>query len=251
METIEYLGPMRLELAQDGSAFPLGMDSMLLAEFATLRRNDRVYDLGCGIGTLMLLLFAREMSLTAAGIELQAHAAALAKKNLARNGLCDRASVQTGDLRDLPALCPSGQWDLVISNPPYFPPSSGTQAKTASRALARTARFCSVPDLCRTAAHLLHPKGRFAFVLRPERLEDWMLSLHAVGLAPKRLRCVQHTPQSAPSLLLMEAVRCGKPGLSFLPPLYAAEWNARSAKQPKTTTSSEPSAPEAEQEVSE
>ncbi len=231
MEKIEYLGPKRLALAQNGASFPLGMDSMLLAEFATLRRNDRVYDLGCGIGTLMLLLFSRQETLTISGVELQREAVVLAQQNLGRNGLCDRASVQEGDLRTLPQTLAPGQWDLVISNPPYFSPSTGKQAKAEHRAQARTALSCSAPDLCKTAAHLLRPKGRFAFVLRPERLEDWMLSLHASGLTPKRLRCVHHTPQSTPSLILLEAVRCGNMGLSFLPPLFASEWNAQRTKQ--------------------
>lgn len=39
------------------------------------------------------------------------------------------------------------------------------------------------------------------------------------GLEAKRLRMVQHTAQSAPSLLLLECRRGGKPGLSVEPPL--------------------------------
>lgn len=230
---MEYLGPKRLSLLQKGAVFPLGMDSMLLSEFATLRRNDRVYDLGCGIGTLMLLLFSRQEALTISGMEIQREAASLARENLARNGLCERASVAEGDLRAIPETLAPGGHDLVISNPPYFSLSAGKPAGTAARAQARCALSCSASDVCRAAAHLLRPKGRFAFLLRPERLEDWMGALRDCGLAPKRLRCVQHTPQSPPSLLLLEAMRGGNVGLSFLPPLFASDWNARQAKQMK------------------
>ena len=39
------------------------------------------------------------------------------------------------------------------------------------------------------------------------------------GLEPKRLRTVAHTAHAAPSLVLVEARRGGKPGLKLLPPL--------------------------------
>ena len=39
------------------------------------------------------------------------------------------------------------------------------------------------------------------------------------GLEPKRLRLVQHTAQSAPSLLLLECRRGGKTGLTVEAPL--------------------------------
>lgn len=232
METghdVEYLGETGQMQLRCGKAFPLGMDSMLLAEFATVHAGDRVYDLGCGSGALLLLLFLRQPQLTAQGIELQPEDAALAKDNLMRNGLSACASIVEGDLRSLPQTQPPGQWDLVISNPPYFAPDKGRNSSNARRAAARTGTFCAPADICRTAAHLLRPRGRFSLVLRPERLEEWILALHATGLAPKRLRCVHHTPTHPPSMILLESVRQGKTGLSFLAPLFAADWNKQHA----------------------
>ena len=52
-----------------------------------------------------------------------------------------------------------------------------------------------------------------------ERLAALMAAAAAHGLEPKRMRMVQHTAQSAPSLLLLECRRGGKPGLSVEPPL--------------------------------
>ena len=43
--------------------------------------------------------------------------------------------------------------------------------------------------------------------------------LQGCGLEPKRLRLVQNTAQSAPKLLLLEARKGGKPGLSVAAPL--------------------------------
>ena len=85
MTSVEYLGAYRLTQSDD--YFKLGRDSVLLARFATLRKGWSVCDLGCGVGSLLLLLSQREGELDRVGIELNPGAAALARQNLADNGL--------------------------------------------------------------------------------------------------------------------------------------------------------------------
>ena len=95
MRAPERLGPYVYR--QSDACFPLGGDSLALAAFASVRRGDRVCDLGCGAGALPLLLLARESSLDLSGVELDGEAAALARRNLAENGLS--GVIRTGDLR--------------------------------------------------------------------------------------------------------------------------------------------------------
>ena len=96
MTSVEYLGSYRLTQSDD--YFKLGRDSVLLARFATLRKGWSVCDLGCGVGSLLLLLSQREGDLDRVGIELNPGAAALARQNLADNGLA--GAILPGDLRD-------------------------------------------------------------------------------------------------------------------------------------------------------
>ena len=143
MERAERLWPGGPRYIYDEQCFPPSTDSFLLGSFASLRRGERVCDLGAGAGLLGLLLLAREPTLTVTGIERDAHACEMLAHNAAANCL----------------------------------------------------------------------------VYRPERLAALMAAAAAHGLEPKRLRMVQHTAQSAPSLLLLECRRGGKPGLSVEPPL--------------------------------
>ena len=62
--------------------------------------------------------------------------------------------------------------------------------------------------------------GRCSVVYRPDRLVDLLTAMRAHGLEPKRLRMVQHTAAAAPSLVLAEARRGGRPGLTVEAPLY-------------------------------
>ena len=211
--SVEYLG--KYQLTQSDACFKLGRDSVLLAGFCTLRPKWTVCDLGCGVGSLLLLTAQREENLTRVGIELDPTAAELARKNLADNALS--GTILTGDLRDK-SLLRGDQFHLVLSNPPYFRAGSGR-----SGGQARMDDTCSVEDLCRTAGRLTRTGGRFALVYRPERLAELFAALQKARLEPKRVQLLSYHRTKAPYAVLVEAVKEGGPGLDILPTHYQTE----------------------------
>ena len=213
MTSVEYLG--KYQLTQSDACFKLGRDSVLLAGFCTLRPKWTVCDLGCGVGSLLLLTAQREENLTRVGIELDPTAAELARKNLADNALS--GTILTGDLRDK-SLLRGDQFHLVLSNPPYFRAGSGR-----SGGQARMDDTCSVEDLCRTAGRLTRTGGRFALVYRPERLAELVAALQTAKLEPKRMQLLSYHRTKAPYAVLVEAVKEGGPGLEILPTQYQTE----------------------------
>ena len=172
-------------------------------------------DLGCGVGSLLLLLSQREEALDRVGVELDPVAAGLARRNLSDNGL--EGQVLTGDLRDR-ALLKGDRFQLVIANPPYFRAGSGK-----SGGQARMDDTCPVDDLCRAAGRLAKTGGRFALVYRPERLAELFAALRGARLEPKRLQLLSYGPSSPPYAVLVEAVKEGGPGLEILPVHYQTE----------------------------
>jgi len=211
----------------DTDLFAPTTDSFALGYFATPRRGERVCDLGSGTGLLGTLLLAREPSLTLFCVEQNAAANALAEKSFAENNWTERATLRTGDLRDTAALPAAGSMDYAVSNPPYFSVGSGASAAGDARQTAREETNCTLADVCAAAARILRWGGRFALVHRPERLTDLLCTLRAHGLEPKRLRFVVPAAESAPSLVLTEARRGGKSGLTVEPPLIigSPEWD--------------------------
>jgi tRNA1Val (adenine37-N6)-methyltransferase len=107
----------------------------------------------------------------------------------------------------------------VLCNPPYFPVSSGKSSENEKLALAREERSCTLSDVCAAGAYYTKWGGRFALIHRPERLSEVLCAMSASGLEPKRLRFVQNTAESLPSLILAEGRRGGKAGLAIEQPL--------------------------------
>lgn len=225
MERKDRLWPLGPCFYYDTDLFSPTTDSFALGYFASPKRGERVLDLGSGTGLLGILLLAREPSLILECVEQSAAATALAERSLRENGWAERVTLRCGDLRDAACLPAAGSMDYVLSNPPYFPTGSGASADGARRS-AREETDCTLDDVCAAASRSLRWGGRFALVHRPERLTDLLCTLRGHGLEPKRLRFVVSAPERAPSLVLAEARRGGRSGLTIESPLVigSAEW---------------------------
>lgn len=209
-------------LYQAPGVFPMGTDSILLSDFARPGPKARVLDLGTGTGILPILLLYDRPRLTATAVELSQDACRLAEQNFRENGLEQRIRLISGDLRQHRTLIPTGQFDLTLSNPPYFGTGTGPEAGSGLKN-ARGDGTCTLEDLCQAAAWSTRWGGSFCLVFRPDRLCDLIMSLRNAGFEPKRIRPVHHTRTSPVNLILVEARRGGNPGLCWEEDLYLRE----------------------------
>ena len=176
MEKTDWLWPGGVRYVYDEAAFRPGTDTFLLGAFPKLWRGARVCDLGCGCGALGLLLLAKCETLQVTGVEIQEPAARCAAENAAQNGL-SQFSVLHGDLREYRTLLPANGFDIVVSNPPYYPVSGGAAPDKLPLAIARSEVCCTLSDLCACAAWCLRFGGSFFLVHKPERLADLLTAL--------------------------------------------------------------------------
>jgi len=212
------LWPDSPRFVQRAPVFKLGTDAVLLAHFANTSRTRRAVDLGSGTGVVAILLACGTPELTVDCVDILPEAVALTAENAAHNGLAARIRTHHADIRAIQEVLPAGAYDLVVSNPPYFPAGSGFRA-SGGIADAREEALCTLDDICRAAGYLLRWGGRFTLVHRPERLAEIIVAMARHGIEPKRLRMVVPSAARAPSLVLIEGRRGGNPGLEILAPL--------------------------------
>jgi len=217
-ERIDDLVIGQLKVIQNESEFCFSLDAILLSHFATVKPHTIAVDLGTGTGVIAFLLAARGVS-HVTGLEISLSMAAMAKRSVMLNRLEDKVEIIQGDLCKIKELLPAGQYDLVVSNPPYRVVGGGFISPNDRVAMAKHEVTATLQDVVNAAKYLVKTRGRFAMVHLPERMSEILVSMSQAGLEPKRLQLVHSTMDKKPKMLLIEGTRGAKPGLEILPPL--------------------------------
>ena len=207
---------------QDPDYFCFGIDAVLLAHFPEIRDGDRVLDMGCGFGPVPLIMrgcLPEGADVRMTGLEIQDYVAETAERSVRENGLSDEIGIVKGDIREAARIFGAASFSLVTCNPPYMAVKDGLVGENRSRAVARTEVCCTLRDVICQAARLLRPKGRFAMIHRPFRLPEMLSLMRDCRLEPKRLRMIHPRAGAEASMVLIEAVRGGRPYLIAEPPL--------------------------------
>ena len=220
--TLDGIRDIRLYQSKTGYRF--SVDALLLFSFVNLKYANKIVDLGAGSGIVGLLLAKKYPEAEVTLLELQEGLFKLSKKNILLNSLGNRVSAIKCDIRKLPegliagGRCP--RFDLAVSNPPFRKPLSGRLNIDKERAVARHEIEIDLKGLLKAASGLLRARGRFCMVYHPLRLPELMAELKRVKLEPKRLRFVHGNTKAEAKMLLLEAVKDGRPGLKVETPLF-------------------------------
>ncbi len=81
-----------------------------------LLSTPAILDLGTGSGAILCALLREFPKAAALGIDVSPAACALARRNLERLKLTDRAEIREGGWEDFN----EGKWNIIVSNPPYI-----------------------------------------------------------------------------------------------------------------------------------
>jgi tRNA1(Val) A37 N6-methylase TrmN6 len=189
------------------------LDDLATAWVAAAARPEArtVLDLGCGVGSVLLMIAWRLPAARLLGVEAQEVSATLARRNVAMNGLCERAAIVHGDLREVvhEGACPP--CDLVTGTPPYLPAGTALPSPDPQRAAARIELRGGVEEYLLAASRVLSGGGRVVVCADGRSPERVARGAEGAGLAPRRrLDILARAGARAPLLAVWTLERAGE-----------------------------------------
>lgn len=218
-ERIDDLQMKGLKLIQDTTGFCFGIDAVLLANFAKVKKGANVCDLGTGTGIIPILIAGKSEAKNIVGVEIQEEVYEMATRSVKLNDLDDRVKIVNADIKTIDTELEVHGYHVVTSNPPYMH-EGGIKNPNDKKMISRHEVKCTLEDVIRAASRLTMPKGKFFMIHRPIRLVDISTLGRKYNLEPKQIQFVHPRAGKAPNLVLVEFVKDGRPELKILDPLY-------------------------------
>ncbi|GCD08390.1 tRNA1(Val) (adenine(37)-N6)-methyltransferase [Clostridium tagluense] len=219
-ETLDDLNLKGIQVIQKKDDFRFGVDAVLLANFAKVRKNAKVVDLCSGTGIIPFILAGKTYASDLIGVELQEEFVEMANRSIKLNKLEDKMKFICGDLKDIELIKSIPKVDIVTVNPPYKLQNSGLINLNDKNAIARHEICCTLEDVIVATRILLKDSGRVYMVHRPDRLVDILCTMRKHRIEPKRIRMVHPSVNKAPNIVLIEGQRDGGTFLKWETPLY-------------------------------
>ena len=182
----------QFSIQQNRCAMKVGTDSVLLGAWCPLENNPfSVLDIGAGTGILSLMIAQRSNSEQIDALEIDEDAFEQCVENFENSPWGDRLYCFHAGLDEFIDE-PEDEYDLIISNPPFY--TEDYKTENSQRDLARFQDAMPFEDLIEAADLLLSEKGIFAVII-PYKEEERFIDLCAdVELYPVKVTRVKGTP---------------------------------------------------------
>ena len=202
---------------QDNDYFLFSLDSVLLANFVTIKITDKkIIDFCSGNAPIPMLLYFRTKA-RIFGVEIQKYIYDMGLESIKENGLDKQIEFINEDVKKIDKIFESESFDIVTCNPPYFKYQSDSVInENKGKAIARHEIAIKLEDIIKSASFLLKNGGTFAMVHRPERLIEIINLMQKYNIEPKKIRFVYPKEGKSANMVLIEGVKNGKSSLKVL-----------------------------------
>lgn len=176
---------------QDKCAMKIGTDSVLLGAWCTIDNHPySILDIGAGTGVLSLMLAQRSNAEQIDALEIDDDAYEQCQENFENSPWTDRLFCFHAGLDEFMDE-PEEEYDLIISNPPFY--SEDYKTNNEQRDLARFQDALPFEDLVEAADLFLSEKGVFAVIIPFNEEEKFVDLAKEVDLFPFKITRVKGT----------------------------------------------------------
>lgn len=182
----------QFSVAQDRCAMKIGTDGVLLGAWSPIPDNIfSVLDVGAGTGIIALMLAQRTNAEQIDALEIDEEAYEQAVENFENSPWGDRLFCFHAGLDEFIEE-PEDEYDLIISNPPFYTEDYKTESE--QRDLARFADAMPFEDLVEAADLLLSENGIFSVIIPYKEEEKFITLAKDFDLFPIKITRVKGTP---------------------------------------------------------
>ncbi|WP_163409102.1 tRNA1(Val) (adenine(37)-N6)-methyltransferase [Flavobacterium ajazii] len=179
---------------QDKTAMKVGTDGVLLGAWTPIHHNPfSVLDIGVGTGIIALMLAQRTSAEQIDALEIDEDAYEQAVENFENSPWGDRLFCFHAGLDEFIEE-PEDEYDLIVSNPPFY--SEDYKTENDQRDLARFQDAMPFEELIEAAALLLSENGIFSVILPFKEEESFIALAKEAELYPTKITRVKGTPAS-------------------------------------------------------
>ncbi len=189
MSTFQF---KQFTIQQDKTAMKVGTDGVLLGAWVPIDHNPySILDIGAGTGLIALMLAQRSFAEQIDALEIDEEAYEQATDNFENSPWNDRLFCFHAGLDEFVDE-PEDEYDLIVSNPPFYAEDYKTESE--QRDLARFSDAMPFEDLMEAADLLLSENGVFAVIIPFKEEEKFVALASACELYPIKITRVKGTP---------------------------------------------------------
>lgn len=206
---------------QNDDYFAFSLDSVLLANFVSIKLSDKkIMDFCCGNAPIPMLMSFRTKA-RIFGVELQKEIFDMGMDSVNENGMSEQIELINMDVNNLKSKFDAESFDVITCNPPYFKYQDDSLVnENEILTIARHEVKLKLEEIFVNAKYLLKNGGTLAMVHRPDRMIEIINMMQKYGFEPKKMRLVYPKVGRDANILFIEGVKNGKSGLKVLSPLY-------------------------------
>lgn len=214
----DILGYKNRKIYQNDNFFSFSLDSIILANFVNIRKNDRkICDLCTGNAVIPLILSLRTDK-HIDGVEIQEEIYNLGEKSIKYNNLCGQINLFNEDIN---SFCGKHieKYNIVTCNPPYFRVKEDSNKNiSVEKMIARHEVKTNLDEVCKISSKILYDKGTFALIHRTDRFVEVIETLKKYKLEPKRIMFIYNKLDSTSEMFFVESRKNGSCGLKIEKP---------------------------------
>ncbi len=209
----------RVKIAQFEKGVKVSSDAVLLASVIDeklVKKVKKVLDVGVGGGGVSICLLSRFKNINCLGIDVQDEMLSLARQSIFENDFGDRFSVVKEDILKPSKSFKEMEFDLVITNPPYY---KGHTSPDKIKAKAHSEQGLELSEWIKMCVKRLRTGGTFAMVHKAERIDDIMFALRQNGMGKIETFLLYSKKGESANRVIVRAVKSSKSPAVIYPPV--------------------------------